>query len=82
MEREEIIKEVLTMKNFDHDNVLHLIGVSFEPNGSPIVILPFMPNGCLLRHLRVNKVTIMLKDILNFAVDVARGNNLQITEHE
>ena len=74
MEREDIIDEALVMTNFHHDNVLNLIGVSFEINGSPIVIMPYMPNGSLLNHLRINKQNIKLIDQLNFAFDIAKGN--------
>ena len=40
------------MKEFKHENVLTLIGVYFEKEGLPMVILPFMSNGDVLSYLR------------------------------
>ena len=43
------------MKNFDHPNVLGLIGLTFNPDGQPVVVLPFMPNGDLKSYVVKNK---------------------------
>lgn len=43
------------MKDFDHPNILGLVGVSFdETAGLPLVLLPFMANGDL-RHFLQSK---------------------------
>ena len=39
------------MKDFDHPNVLGLLGLTFEPSGSPLVVLPFMEHGDLKSFL-------------------------------
>ena len=43
----QFLNEALIMKNFNHENVLSLIGMSQEDDGSPLVILPFMARGDL-----------------------------------
>ena len=39
------------MKHFHHDNVLELLGVCIEDDTNPLVLLPFMPHGDLLKYL-------------------------------
>ena len=41
------------MKDFDHPNVLNVLGVGFNTdNGLPFVILPYMVNGDLKTYLK------------------------------
>lgn len=42
-------------------------------NSIPIVILPFMPHGDLLRHLRDETIELTVKDLMKFAVDICNG---------
>lgn len=46
------LKEGIMMKDFDHPNVLALIGVCITRENQPLVILPFMANGDLLSYVR------------------------------
>ncbi|CAG2250845.1 HGFR [Mytilus edulis] len=68
-----IVDEAMIMKDFDHANVLSLIGISVAPGEFPLVIIPFMSNGDLLSYIRSadNKPTI--KDLVKFGLDVAKG---------
>ncbi|XP_052081048.1 hepatocyte growth factor receptor-like isoform X4 [Mytilus californianus] len=68
-----IINEAMIMKDFNHPNVMSLIGISIAPGEFPLVIIPFMSNGDLLSYIRSadNKPTI--KDLVKFGLDVARG---------
>lgn len=44
------------MMEFDHPNILHLIGVCFNtPDSLPAIILPYMANGDLRTFLRAKK---------------------------
>ena len=56
----ELVAETAIMKNFDHPNVLQLLGVCVDINnddGSMLkVILPFMSNGDLRSFLKKNRV--------------------------
>ncbi|CAG2248797.1 HGFR [Mytilus edulis] len=68
-----ILDEAMIMKDFNHANVLSLIGISVAPGEFPLVIIPFMSNGDLLSYIRSadNKPTI--KDLVKFGLDVAKG---------
>ena len=46
------------MKDFNHPNVLGLIGLTFDPEGNPLVVLPLMTNGDLKSFLK--KTTMVL----------------------
>ena len=45
------------MKNLDHPNVLSLIGVSFDEDDNPAMILPFMSNGDVKAYLLSQRVS-------------------------
>ena len=52
---ESFLHESVLMKNFDHPNVLNILGVGLDPdNGLPFIVLPFMANGNLKMYL-INK---------------------------
>jgi len=46
------VDEALRMKEFDHPNVLSLIGVALDFDSLPLVVLPFMRHGDLLSYVR------------------------------
>jgi serine/threonine protein kinase len=48
---ELFLREAVIMKDFRHHNVLRIIGVTFDGDGSPMVILPFMANGDLRQYI-------------------------------
>ncbi|RWS12104.1 hepatocyte growth factor receptor-like protein, partial [Dinothrombium tinctorium] len=72
---ESFLQEGLMMKDFKHENVLSLIGVCFDANQSPMVILPFMANGDLLTYVRCDENIVTIKDLILFGVQVAEGMN-------
>ena len=43
------------MKNFDHMNVLTLIGVCLDLMEAPCIVMPFMGGGSLLPYLSTKK---------------------------
>ena len=49
---EDMMKESMKMKDFDHPNVLNLIGVSIDAGESPHIVMPYMANGSLLSFLK------------------------------
>ena len=51
---ELFLREAVMMKDFSHPHVLSLIGISFDDDSSPMVILPFMSNGDLKQYIQVS----------------------------
>jgi len=48
---ELFLREAILMKDFHHVHVLGVIGVSFDSDASPMVILPYMANGDLRQYI-------------------------------
>ena len=44
---ELFLREAVIMQNFTHENILSLIGISEDNDGSPLVLLPYMARGDL-----------------------------------
>ena len=42
----DLFKEAIGMKNFEHENVMRLIGCSINKELNPEIILPLMDKGC------------------------------------
>lgn len=57
------IDEALLMKNFNHEHVLGLLGLSEGDRGLPLVVLPFMERGDLLTYVK-NESTVIIKNPL------------------
>nr|XP_056708653.1 tyrosine-protein kinase Mer isoform X1 [Euleptes europaea] len=81
-EIEEFLREAACMKDFDHPNVIKLLGVCIEPSSQqvpkPMVILPFMKYGdlhsFLLRsRLGMGPQYVPLQTLLKFMIDIALG---------
>ncbi|XP_067883710.1 tyrosine-protein kinase Mer isoform X2 [Heterodontus francisci] len=82
-EIEEFLSEAACMKDFDHPNVIKLLGVCLELSSreqiaKPMVILPFMKYGdlhsFLLRsRLEENAEYLPLQTLLKFMIDIANG---------
>ncbi|XP_054159101.1 hepatocyte growth factor receptor-like [Oppia nitens] len=77
---EAFLMEGLIMKDFNHLNVLTLIGVCFETTGEPIIVLPFMSNGDLLSYIRNDNNYLTARMLLMFAIDIAKGMSY-LSEH-
>ena len=56
---ESFLKEGLVMKNFSHPHVLQLMGIAFDSNGHPMMVLPFMAKGDLRSYVK-NKEQVLL----------------------
>ncbi|XP_017260936.2 tyrosine-protein kinase receptor TYRO3 [Kryptolebias marmoratus] len=79
----EFLKEAEIMKNFDHKNVVKLLGVTLQreqdaPLPVPLVILPYMKHGDLRRFLiatRYGDIPMFVphQTLLRFMIDIAAG---------
>lgn len=49
---QKFIDEALTMREFNHDHVLRLLGIVIDGDQSPLVVLPFMTHGDVLSYIR------------------------------
>uniref|UniRef100_A0A1A7X3R5 receptor protein-tyrosine kinase n=2 Tax=Iconisemion striatum TaxID=60296 RepID=A0A1A7X3R5_9TELE len=82
-EMEDFLREAACMKEFDHPNVMRLLGVclqTVESEGypSPVVILPYMKHGDLHSYLlysRLGDCPVYLAShmLVKFMTDIARG---------
>ena len=48
------------MLEFDHPNVLSLIGVCLDGGTAPYIVMPFMSNGSLLGYLKKYRDELLL----------------------
>ncbi|XP_020018138.1 tyrosine-protein kinase receptor UFO isoform X3 [Castor canadensis] len=82
-ELEDFLSEAVCMKEFDHPNVMRLIGVCFQDSEregfpEPVVILPFMKHGDLhsfLLYSRLGDQPMFLPTqmLVKFMTDIASG---------
>ncbi|XP_041526346.1 tyrosine-protein kinase Mer isoform X3 [Microtus oregoni] len=81
-EIEEFLSEAACMKDFNHPNVIRLLGVCIEMSSQgipkPMVVLPFMKYGDLHTFLLYSRIEsrpkhIPLQTLLKFMVDIAQG---------
>ncbi|KAM7172144.1 tyrosine-protein kinase Mer isoform 2-T2 [Macrochelys suwanniensis] len=89
-EIEEFLSEAACMKDFDHPNVIKLLGVCIEPSSrqipKPMVVLPFMKYGDLHSFLLRSRFEtgpqhVPLQTLLKFMVDIALGMEYLSTRH-
>ena len=56
-ELQSLLNESILMKEFDHPNIVGLLGVCFDtPDGYPYLILPFMANGNVRDYLKAKRI--------------------------
>ncbi|CAL1528845.1 unnamed protein product [Lymnaea stagnalis] len=67
------VQEAVMMRQFQHPNVLGLIGLTEQEPGIPFVILPFLENGDLLTYVRNQSLRLTLHDVIRFGADIAYG---------
>ena len=49
------------MREFDHPNVMRLLGVCINAGPAPYIVLPYMAKGDLLSYLKANRSTLLLE---------------------
>ena len=58
----DIMKESLKMKDFDHPNVLNMIGICIDGGPAPFIVMPFMANGSLRAYLKKERPNIIVPE--------------------
>ena len=51
-EIESLLEECLKMSHFKHAHVMSLVGVCIDIESTPLIIMPYMENGSLLKYLK------------------------------
>ena len=59
---DSFVDECLTMSQFDHRNVMSLIGVCTDLGPTPYIIMPFMSGGSLLSYLKRERPNLTVAD--------------------
>ncbi|ESO09335.1 hypothetical protein HELRODRAFT_133620, partial [Helobdella robusta] len=82
-EYNKFIEEAMTMHEFNHPNVLSLIGIVIKRSANsgnlrwngcmPLVILPFMKHGDLLTFIRTENNTPTVRHLMDFGIQIAGG---------
>uniref|UniRef100_A0A1B6DNP3 non-specific protein-tyrosine kinase n=2 Tax=Clastoptera arizonana TaxID=38151 RepID=A0A1B6DNP3_9HEMI len=64
-------REIDIMKKLKHENIVQIKGVIQEPEVS--LVMEFVPHGSLQCYLKINHDRLKPKNLLTFAMDVAKG---------
>ena len=60
---EGMMAEITKMKDFDHPNVMSLVGVCLDAGPGVSIVMPFMANGSLLGYLKQERDSLYLNEI-------------------
>ncbi len=66
------MEEAVVMKDFNHPNVLSLLGVVLDEN-KPYVVLPYMEHGDLKSYISDHERRITVRELVSFGVQIAAG---------
>ena len=68
------------MKDFDHLNVLPLLGVCLDLGGAPYILTPFMNEGSLLSYLKRERPNFTISE--NADEDIVLDTRKKTTFHD
>ncbi|XP_077977353.1 hepatocyte growth factor receptor-like [Glandiceps talaboti] len=69
----KFLEEGIMMKDFDHPNVLSLIGVCIDEDQSPLIVLPYMKHGDLKSFIEKPERELTVGKLLTYSINVAQG---------
>jgi hypothetical protein len=75
-----IFDEAIQMSDFEHINVMKLIGVSFNRMAEPEMILPLMDKGDLRNYVKDDKNEILIRDVSKIISLLSTLVSLKIVE--
>ncbi|XP_062589043.1 plexin-B2-like [Saccostrea cucullata] len=70
---DNFLDEAIRMHEFNHPNVMTLLGICLSMDVCPLVVLPFMKHGDLLRYLRDDTNILTLRKLVEYGTDIAKG---------
>lgn len=70
---DDFATEAKIAANFQHENLMSIIGISHAINEPPLIVMPPMVNGDLLSYIRLHEKNIALRTKLNFIRQIAQG---------
>lgn len=76
----DLLKECAKMYNFNHPNVLSMLGVCLDGGPAPLIVMPFMANGSLKSYLKKGREYLQVEpDVFTDVKTVSSGNGLLIS---
>ena len=69
------------MKKFEHENVLKVIGIAYNPSCYVEILLPLMDLGDLKTYVSDNRHYISQREATKFTLDVAEGMRYLSRKH-
>ena len=77
------MEECNIAKNFDHPNVLRLLGISFTPEeNKPLMVIPYMHNGDVKSYLKSKRGVVEIKEfpqVATVAIQYISNVNIEHT---
>ncbi|XP_078578404.1 hepatocyte growth factor receptor-like [Branchiostoma floridae x Branchiostoma japonicum] len=67
------LREGIMMRQFNHRNVLGLVGICLHHGEPPMIIIPYMKNGDLLNFVRDSGKDVTTRDLIDFGQQIAEG---------
>ena len=62
VEVDDFVEESLKMSRFKHAHVMGLIGLCLDGGPAPLIIMPFMANGSLLKYLKMERDNLIVRE--------------------
>ena len=56
----EFLRESIRLQQFNHHNVMGLLGVCLDAGPTPYIVLPFMSGGSLLSYIKKHRSSLVL----------------------
>ena len=67
----EIYNEIAIWSSIRHPNIVSFLGISFDLNSNPLILLEFMEGGTLEEYMNNNKPS--YNKIIKYALDISKG---------
>ena len=58
----EFLRESIRLQQFDHPNVMGLLGVCLDAGPTPYIVLPFMSGGSLLSYIKKQRSNFVVSE--------------------